>query len=351
AFLAAWNETCGSTGNPTLLIPSGKTYLVGPVTFSGPCKADSITVQVDGTVMASTELHLFGEEWVLFGWLNNLVVTGKGTFDGQGSSAWPYNVCPFRSKCKILPCSLKFAYTNNTVVSGITSLNSKFFHYALLDNTNFKADNLRITAPNESPNTDGIHLERCRGVSIIDSQIGTGDDCISIGPGNSDVLVKNIKCGPGHGISVGSLGKYPEEGNVEGLLVTDCKLTGTLNGVRIKTWEGSPTSTVASNVTFDNIFMNAVSNPIVIDQTYCPYTSCPKSSPSRVKIQGVTFSNIRGSSATEMAVMMECSEGFPCQDVNLKDVQLQYSAGTAKASCLNVRANYSGVQVPPPCSN
>lgn len=28
----------------------------------------------------------------------------------------------------------------------------------------------------------------------------TGDDCISIGPGTRNLLMTNIKCGPGHGV-------------------------------------------------------------------------------------------------------------------------------------------------------
>lgn len=74
--------------------------------------------------------------------------------------------------------------------------------------------------------------------------------------------------------SVGSLGKYEDEEDVTGLVVKDCTLTGTDNGVRIKTWENSPKSTKASNLTFENIEMDNVRNPIIIDQTYCPFAKC-----------------------------------------------------------------------------
>lgn len=96
--------------------------------------------------------------------------------------------------------NIKFVNTNNTVVNGITSLNSKMFHMAVLHCNNFQARNLKIIAPANSPNTDGIHIERNSGVSITQSHIGTGDDCVSIGQSNSDVFLANIKCGPGHGI-------------------------------------------------------------------------------------------------------------------------------------------------------
>ena len=99
------------------------------------------------------------------------------------------------------PCqSIKFVSMTNTVVRGITSKNSKFFHIALIGCESFWGSGIEISAPANSPNTDGIHIEQCNDVSIYQSSIGTGDDCISIGHGNSQILISGITCGPGHGI-------------------------------------------------------------------------------------------------------------------------------------------------------
>ncbi|KAJ8642740.1 hypothetical protein MRB53_004488 [Persea americana] len=118
--------------------------------------------------------------------------------------------------------------------------------------------------------------------------------CISLGPGSSNIVSISICfCGPGHGISVDSLGQYPNEEDVVGLTVRNCTFTGTTNGLRIKAWEASPASTNASSFTFDDIVMNNVYNPIIIDQEYCPYKSCNLETPSRVKIDNVSFKNIR----------------------------------------------------------
>lgn len=77
-----------------------------------------------------------------------------------------------------------------------------------------------------------------------------------------------------YNFSVGSLGKYPNEGDVSGLVVRDCTISGTTNGIRIKTWANSPGRSAATNMTFTNIVMNNVTNPIIIDQLYCPFSSC-----------------------------------------------------------------------------
>lgn len=77
--------------------------------------------------------------------------------------------------------------------------------------------------------------------------------------------------------SVGSLGRYKDEEDVQNIVVKDSKLIGTMNGVRVNTWANSPVKTSAINMTFENLLMRDVGNPIVIDQTYCPYAKCDNS--------------------------------------------------------------------------
>ena len=136
------------------------------------------------------------------------------------------------------------------------------------DNVTFQ--NIVINAPKNSLNTDGIHIGRSTMANITGATIKTGDDCVSLGDGCQQINVEKVTCGPGHDISIGSLGRYHDEQPVIGVKVRNCTLTNTENGVRIKAWPASP-SGEASNVNFEDIIMNNVSNPILIDQEYCPY--------------------------------------------------------------------------------
>lgn len=353
AFLAAWKQACNSSGQTKVLVPVG-TYFLNPVEFSGPCPAvQNLIFQIQGTAKATTDLNKYKQSrgWVAFSFVDHLTLTGGGTFDGQGAVSWPLNNCPKQKQCNPLPTSVSFVYTNNTVVKDITSINSKFFHVVVMNCNNFQGSAITINAPANSPNTDGIHLEGNAGVTISSSNIGTGDDCVSIGQGNSLVTVSGITCGPGHGISIGSLGRYNTEKDVENILVRDSTFIGTVTGVRIKTWANSPIQTTARNITFDNLIMKNVGNPIIVDQTYCPYPNCDNSVPSRVQLKDIKFNDIRGTAAYKEAITLKCSKALPCQGLTLENINLQ-SAGTQSAVsvCLNAHAVYSGQINPTPCN-
>ncbi|KAL8137916.1 hypothetical protein V2J09_003917 [Rumex salicifolius] len=147
----------------------------------------------------------------------------------------------------------------------------------------------------------------------------TGDDCVSIQTGSSNVYVHNINCGPGHGISIGSLGRDNTKACVSNITVRDVVMRSTMTGVRIKTWQGGSGS--VQNVLFSNIIMSEVQLPIVIDQFYCDKSSC-KNQTTAVGVSGVTYERIRGT-YTVKPVHFACSDHLPCTDVILSAIQLK----------------------------
>lgn len=165
-------------------------------------------------------------------------------------------------------------YLNNSIIKDVTSRDSKFFHIKCSNSRNVSFTRVTVSAPGDSPNTDGINVVRSTMVNITDSVIGTGDDCVSMGECLSQVHIRNVTCGPGHGISIGSLGRHAGERDVTGIYVTDCSYNGTRNGVRIKTWPSGPGSLLVSDVHYEDLMMYNVSNPINIDQKYCPSNQC-----------------------------------------------------------------------------
>ncbi|XP_065617805.1 polygalacturonase [Quercus suber] len=222
------------------------------------------------------------------------------------------------------------------------------FHIVVNGCQNVKMQGIGVTADGNSPNTDGIHVQLSSSVTILDSKIKTGDDCISIGPGTTNLWIENVECGPGHGISIGSLGKDQQEAGVQNVTVKTITFTNTQNGVRIKSW-GRPSNGFAKNILFQHAVMMNVQNPIVIDQNYCPNNKGCPGQVSGVKISDVTYQDIHGTSATEVAMKFDCSSGNPCSNIRLEDVKLTYNNQAAQASCNHAAGTSTGFVQPTSC--
>ncbi|KAK4727494.1 hypothetical protein R3W88_032411 [Solanum pinnatisectum] len=213
-------------------------------------------------------------------------MSGGGILDGQGKAAWE---CRESKKCTKLPNNLSFNSLTNSIIKDITTLDSKSFDVNVNQCKNLTFLNFNVSAPASSPNTDGIHISRSSSVNVTDSNFATGDDCISIGNETEQLYITKVTCGPGYGISVGSLGGNPDE-------------------------------------------------KLVL--------------PSQVKISKVTFLNIKGTSRTQSVVSLICSKGSPCESVEVGDIDISYSGkeGPAKSSCENIKPNFKGKQSPAICS-
>nr|TKW37455.1 hypothetical protein SEVIR_1G048800v2 [Setaria viridis] len=343
AILKAWKNACDATGTHKIVIPAGN-YLTGALELKGPCKS-SIIIRLDGNLLGTGDLGAYKKNWIEIQNVDNFQINGHGTIDGQGPLVWKKNECQKSYNCKILPNSLVLDFVKNAQIRGITLLNSKFFHMNIYSSENVVVDKVTIKAPGDSPNTDGIHIGDSTNVTISGTTIGTGDDCISIGPGSKAIRVHGVRCGPGHGISVGSLGRYKDEKDVEDVKVTDCTLVGTSNGLRIKSYEDSKSSPKASKFLYEGVTMDNVSYPIIIDQKYCPNNICVKSGASKVAVSDVVFKNIHGTSNTPEAITLNCANNLPCQGVQLVNVDIKYNRSNNKTMsvCRNAAGKSIGV--------
>ncbi|CAN0857931.1 unnamed protein product [Linum grandiflorum] len=333
AFSQAWEDACRSNRPAAVVVPRG-TYMLKPIVFYGPCKS-KMMLRVEGKVVGPAHYWEFGKSgfWILFYKLDKLTIHG-GTFDAQAADFWKCRKS--RSYC---PSGTK---SRNVVVKGLTSLNSQMFHIAIDHCHQVLLKKIHIQAPSRSLNTDGIHIQSSEGITISGAVIKTGDDCIAIGPGSKNLKIKGVQCGPGHGISIGSLALHEHEDGVENVLVTDSTFIGSQNGVRIKSW-GRKTTSFVNNVMFQNILMDNVYNPIIIDQNYCPYNkNCPGMG-SGVKITGITYRNIHGTSASPVAVKFICSASRPCTGLRVANVKLTYHKAAATSYCTHAGGGAAGV--------
>ncbi|KAF9619343.1 hypothetical protein IFM89_006530 [Coptis chinensis] len=316
AFQAAWTAACKYAGDSTF-VPRGE-FLVGLISFCGPCNK-SPNVEIRGMLKALSDPSVFKEPtWLEFRDLSSINITGAGTgmLDGQGEASYTGHGCS-GGQC---PISLKITKVSGGTINNIALVNSKGFHMSLLLSSDILVRDMKITAPNKSPNTDGIHISQFTNINITSSTIGVSDDCISIGPGSNNIYISTVTCGPGHGI-------------------------------RVKSWPGSPPSKV-SNLKFEDIIMTNVKNHIIIDQEYCPSKGC-ETKPSQVEISDVLFKNIKGTTTTKSEVTLACSSSMSCENVVLANINLKYILpdGPATSTCTNVKGiSITSMENPQPCS-
>ncbi|KAI3822419.1 hypothetical protein L1987_10009 [Smallanthus sonchifolius] len=271
-------DLCGDdSADPTLVIPSGMTFLISPLVFNGSsCQSPNVNIKA---------LH--------------------------------FHKCP------------------GLRLKGTTHINSPFLHISIIGCQDVDIGNLQITAPENSPNTDGIDIGASSHINIHDSNIQTGDDCVAINGGVVDVNVTNVLCGPGHGISIGSLGEKEGHDTVEQVRVQNCNITGTRNGLRIKT---VPNGTgYARGIIFQDINLINVRNPIIIDQYYCNSLENDPSAEA-VQVSDVTYTNIHGSSETKQAIIFNCSEKYKCTNIMTNNVHI--TGGDDLAYCRNAQGEF-----------
>ncbi|KAJ1386753.1 Pectin lyase fold/virulence factor [Sesbania bispinosa] len=257
--------------------------MLGSATFSGKCTNNAISITIDGTLMAPSDYRV--TERPVTGYTSRMW-TGFPFAEGcLMAKALLCGIARIQARIIALP---EPSNSKNIIIGGLTSINSQMFHIVFDGCQNVKVQGVKIMADGNSPNTDGIHVQMSSHVTILNSKIRTGDDCISIGPGTSNLWIENIACGPGHGISIGSLGWELNEPGVQNVTVKTVTFTGTQNGVRIKSW-GRPSNGFVRNVHFQDAIMVNVQNPIIIDQNYCPDDKgCPGQA-SGIKISDVTY--------------------------------------------------------------
>ncbi|WOK93056.1 polygalacturonase-like isoform X1 [Canna indica] len=347
AFEKAWAKACSASSSSILLVPKNKKYTLKPVEFRGPCKSP-VTVLIKGTLEAPSKLSDWDANkmntWIMFNTTKNLAVRGGGMLDGKGQVWW-------QKSCKInSSMALLFRKCKNLVVEDMTVKDGQQIHVWFRRCSNVDASKITISSPDESPNTDGIHITDTKNIIIQNSIIGSGDDCISIVSGSRGVIARKILCGPGHGISIGSLGSNHSLANVSDVLVDDVRLTGTTNGLRIKTWQGG--RGYAKHIIFQNIVMDNVKRPIIINQNYCDQDEPCYVQESAVAVSRVLYKNIKGTSASKAAITFNCSQSIPCRHISLQNINLVGEDGNASTSvCSNVvHWKQDGNVIPAPCA-
>lgn len=196
----------------------------------------------------------------------HITVKGEGTIDGRGYNWWHKGLTDEQR-----PRTIQFVDSDHISIEGIHIINSPCWTVHPIHCTNVNINKVTIINPYDSPNTDGINPESCKGVKISDCYVDVGDDCLTLKSGlERDAYPKNYPCEDivitnctfvhGHGgIVLGS----EMSGGVRNVTVTNCVFRDTERGIRIKTRRrrgGYVEDLIVNNVIMDNVIAGITMN-------------------------------------------------------------------------------------------
>ncbi|MDQ2686369.1 MAG: glycoside hydrolase family 28 protein [Armatimonadota bacterium] len=270
---------------------------------------------------------------------DDVALTGAGTIDGQGAPWWTR----FRHS-RTTPGTPEFqrprlvAFNNGrrVLVRGVALANSPSFHLVPSRCEDVTIENITITAPADSPNTDGMDPSLCRNMRITGCRIDVGDDNIAVKSGKDDPAhplgpsqnldIRDCTFLHGHGLSIGS----ETNGGVRGMTVERCTFDGTVSGIRMKSSRGR--GGTVENLTYSDITMKNVRTAIDIS-SYYPHPPKPGVADSTTTVtadtlcwRNIQIRNVTATGGRDAGLMVGLPE-MPLSNITLENVHLSTEHG------------------------
>lgn len=329
-------ETLSSLGGGRLVVPTG-VWLTGPITLKDNIdlhvRPDAILLfSTDRDLYPIVETVFEGLDTkrcispINAVGAKNIAITGGGTIDGNGDSwrqvkkskiapsqwqellksggftntkgdLWYPDSSSFRGavvsdafnvpqglsteeewnsvKTYLRPVMISFKECENVLLEDCLFQNSPCWNIHPLMCKNVIINNVTVRNPWYSQNGDGLDVDSCENVLVINSSFDVGDDAICIKSGKNEdgrrrarpcrnLIVDNCIVFHGHGgFVVGS----EMSGGVQNIKVTDCRFLGTDVGLRFKSCRGR--GGVVENIYIEDIvMMNIPTEPLLFDLHY-----------------------------------------------------------------------------------
>lgn len=178
-------------------------------------------------------------------------------------------------KTYLRPVLVSFKDCENVLMEDCLFQNSPCWNIHPLMCKNVIINNVTVRNPWYSQNGDGLDVDSCENVLVVNSSFDVGDDAICIKSGKNEdgrrrarpcrnLIVDNCIVFHGHGgFVVGS----EMSGGVQNIKVTNCRFLGTDVGLRFKSCRGR--GGVVENIYIEDIvMMNIPTEPLLFDLHY-----------------------------------------------------------------------------------
>lgn len=178
-------------------------------------------------------------------------------------------------KTYLRPVMVGLKNCENVLLENVLFQNSPCWNIHPLMCRNVIINNITVRNPWYSQNGDGIDIDSCEDVILVNSSFDVGDDAICIKSGKDEdgrlrarpsrnIIVDNCIVFHGHGgFVVGS----EMSGDVENISVSDCSFLGTDVGLRFKSCRGR--GGIVRNIHIEDIVMTDIpAEPLLFDLHY-----------------------------------------------------------------------------------
>ena len=338
-------DDCAGAGGGTVSLARGK-FLSGPVVLKS-----NITLDIaQGATLfgspdhadypAKSELRAPGTQSLVSATnAENIAIIGGGTIDGNGESWWAEARATHNAgvvgEVQFRPRLVVFDHCKHIRMEGITVQNSPSWQVVPYYTDDMTIRNVRILAPQHSPNTDAIDPFSSSNMVIDHVYADVGDDNIAIKSGiinspgpdapSKNITITDCEFMHGHGLSIGS----EIAGGAQNIHAERIHFKGTDQGIRIKA--NRDRGADVSNISFKDITMEDVRTSILISEYY------PKAMPEGdVKAEpvqrltpffhNITIENVKSVNSPWAGVIIGLPES-PVKDIVLKNVDIQATKG------------------------
>jgi polygalacturonase len=339
-------DACAAKGGGTIQLTAG-TYLSAPIVLKS-----NIALQLDkgATLLGSpdhadypaiTEFRLPDLQPLVSATnAENVAIEGEGTIDGNGESWWQMartvRDAGVMGNPHPRPRLVVFDHCKHVRVEGVTIQNSPMWQLVPYYCDDVVIHNIRVLAPQHSPNTDALDPFSSSNVRIDHLYADVGDDDIAIKSGainspggddpSRDITISDCTFLHGHGLSIGS----EIAGGAHNILAERIHFDGTDNGIRVKA--NRDRGNDVSNLVFRDIDMKDVKNPLVISEYY-PRILPPEGTVAPAPVTRLTphfhsivFENVTATGAATAGAIVGLPEA-PVTDIVLQNVSLSGEKG------------------------
>jgi polygalacturonase len=342
-------DDCANAGGGTVKL-SGGSFLSAPIVLKSHITLD---IAKGSTLLGSsdhadyprkTEFRGPGYQ-SLVGATNaeDIAITGGGTIDGNGASWWAQ--ARTQKNAGVLgsensrPRGVVFDHCKHIRIEGVTVQNAPYWQIVPYYSDDVVIRNVRILAPQHSPNTDAIDPFSSSNVVIDHVYADVGDDNVAIKSGminspgpdapSKNITITDCEFMHGHGLSIGS----EIAGGAQNIHAERIHFNGTDQGIRIKA--NRDRGNDVSNISFKDITMENVKTSILISEYYPK--ALPEGEVAAEPVQrltphfhNITIENVKSVNSGWAGVVIGLPEA-PVKDLVMKNIDIQAKKGMAIA--------------------